>query len=489
MQAKLPVPPGIVMRVTQVAADPSTGAADLAKVIVQDPVLSAQVLRAVNSAFYAPRSRVTTVKRAVSFMGGNAVRNLVLCLAVRELFPERDDFPLEMFWECSLRRAAAARCLGRRKGMPNVEEIFTLSLCQDLGVLLHIQQNPKLAERMAKSMKRPAPERLKVEEFTDGKRHDDLAYDLFKEWKFSEDIYLPVRYHHRVGAAPKQFADRAKLASAAETIADLMLVDDKQGSMQAVQWQLRSAGMGTVQLKPLIDEIARVVVDAADMLQIKVGQQPTFEEIAALASQGLASLNLSYQEMTSRLERSLEEQTHMAEELDKVNKDLEQQASTDGLTGLNNRRAFDECLDRELAQSMRQSKPLSLLIFDVDFFKRFNDTYGHQAGDAVLKTIGDVIKASVRKADVAFRYGGEEFAAVLPCTNQGQALMVAERVRSNIEEMRVPWEGQMLKVTVSIGATTVLGSSQGADAAAAIKASDAALYQAKENGRNQVVLG
>ena len=489
VQNKLPVPPGIVMRVTQVAADPSTGAADLAKIIEQDPVLSAQILKAVNSAFYAPRSRVKNVKRAVSFMGSNAVRNLVLCLAVRELFPDRDDYPLEKFWESSLQRAAAARCLARRKGLPNVEEVFTQALCQDLGVLLHIQQNPKVAARLANALDRPAAERLKIEEYTDGKRHDDLAYELFQEWKFPEEIFLPVRYHHRPGAAPRQYADRAKISMAAETIADLMMVEDKQGSMHMVQFQLRSAGMGTVQLKPLLDEIGRLVVDAAEMLGIKVSELPTYEEIAALASQGLATLNLSYQEMTSRLERSLEEQTEMAQELDKVNKDLEERASTDGLTGLSNRRAFDESLERELAQSQRQNKPLSLIILDVDHFKRFNDDFGHQAGDLVLKQLGGTLTASVRKSDLPARYGGEEFAVVMPFTNQAQAIGVAERVRSNVEQMRVPWEGQMLKVTVSLGCTTVLGSRSDISPEATIKAADAALYEAKENGRNQVVLG
>ena len=259
--------------------------------------------------------------------------------------------------------------------------------------------------------------------------------------------------------------------------------------MHMVQFQLRSAGMGTVQLKPLLDEISRVVLDAANMLQIKVGHQPTYEEIAALASQGLATLNLSYQEMTSRLERSLEEQKEMAQELDKVNKELETKASTDGLTGLNNRRAFDEAMERELAQSQRQGKPLSLLIFDVDHFKRFNDDFGHQAGDLVLKQLGMTLGATVRKADFPARYGGEEFAVVMPFTSQVQAIGVAERIRSNIEEMRVPWEGQMLKVTVSIGCTTVLGSRTDIDVEGAIKAADTALYEAKENGRNQVVLG
>ena len=179
----------------------------------------------------------------------------------------------------------------------------------------------------------------------------------------------------------------------------------------------------------------------------------------------------------------------MAQELDKVNKDLEERASTDGLTGLSNRRAFDESLERELAQSQRQNKPLSLIILDVDHFKRFNDDFGHQAGDLVLKQLGGTLTASVRKSDLPARYGGEEFAVVMPFTNQAQAIGVAERVRSNVEQMRVPWEGQMLKVTVSLGCTTVLGSRSDISPEATIKAADAALYEAKENGRNQVVLG
>ena len=306
-QPILPVAPGIIMQVTQVAADPSSSATDLARVIQKEPVLSAQVIRAVNSAYYSPCSRVSSVQRAVSFMGTDAVRNLVLCLVIRELFPARDDFSLELFWECSLRRAAAARCLATRLCIPDTDEIFTLSLCQDIGVLVHLHLNPKIAPRVNAAMSTPAAARLEVEEREDGKRHDDLAYELFQNWRFPEDLAVPIRYHHRPAAAPKQHATRARLAHAAEAIADLFEVADKHGAIRTASVTTKAAGLAFMDLDPLMEEVGEVVTIAAEMLQITVGQQPTYEQIMEMAIKGLESLGLDLEGATALLQKAMNE--------------------------------------------------------------------------------------------------------------------------------------------------------------------------------------
>ena len=305
-QQNLPVAPGIIMQVTQLAADPDSGAMDLARLIQKEPVLSAQVLRAVNSPYYSPNSRISSVNRAVSYMGSTAIRNLVLCLVVRGSFSVSDDFSLEFFWESSLRRAAAARCLADRLRIPNSEEIFTLGLCQNLGVLVHVQQNPALAAPLAAARDKPAAVRLKLEEQLDGQRHDDLAYDFLNGWKFPEDLVIPIRYHHRPGAAPKQYATRAKLAYAAEALADLFEVADKHGAIKTASMATRAAGMASMMnLKSLMDQVSVVVTDASEMMQITVGPQPTYDEIMELAIKGLESMGLSLEEASAHLDKAL----------------------------------------------------------------------------------------------------------------------------------------------------------------------------------------
>lgn len=482
---RFPVPPGVVMRVTQAAADPAVGAHEIAAIIEQDPVLSAQVLRSVNSPYYSPRSTISSVQRAVSFMGINAVRNLLLCLAVQELFPLQIRFPLEAFWECSLRRGAAAKSLARHKGLPRLEQAFTMGLCQDLGVLLWLQHSPQ-PERYGDAMSLPARQRLELE-LDSGAGHPELGFELFGQWHLPEDLALPIRHHHDPDGAPGPHAEMARLASAAEALADLPVVENKQAAIALAEQQLGAVGLAPDRLSPILDEVAQMVTDAAAMLQIQVQRQPSFEEIAALASKGLLALNLSYQEMTEQLSRAVAEQQRMADQLRELNRELEARAVTDSLTSLPNRRAFDEAFARELARVQRQQHPLSLLLLDIDHFKRFNDTHGHLAGDLVLKEVASTIRRSVREADYPARFGGEEFTVVLPFTDLGGATVAAERIRSAVERLDVQWQDQRLSVTISIGVATARAPIDGESAARTIEEADGALYRAKDQGRNRVV--
>ena len=487
-QTKLPVPPNVVMNVTQTAADPRSSSMDLARILEQDPVLSANMIKAVNSPLYSPRSKISTVSRAVSFMGINAVRNLVLCLAIREIFPHSLAFPLERFWECSLRRAVAARSMGKLLGFPKVEELFTMSLCQDLGVLL-IAQQPALTEPMAAAISQPCDARLVVERSGGGACHDELGHRLFEEWKFPEELSMPVKYHHQPDEVPAEHARRTYLAHAAECLADLLEVEDKQQSLEIAEAALARLDLSPDKLPPLMDEISEGVHEAAEVLGMKVGSQPTYEEITALASQGLVAISMDLQEQTARLQRTLDEQQRMTRRLNDLNAELSERATTDGLTRLPNRRAFDETLQREISRANRQAHPVTLCMMDVDHFKIFNDTYGHQAGDLVLQKVAEVVKESVRQADYPARYGGEEFSVIMPFITQPTARFGAERIRGNIENMRVNWKGRQLKVTVSIGCATVASPGAKYLPAELIKKADDALYKAKEKGRNCVVLG
>ena len=189
-------------------------------------------------------------------------------------------------------------------------------------------------------------------------------------------------------------------------------------------------------------------------------------------------------EMNLKLEQRVSERTA---ELEVANRKLEALSSTDGLTGLYNRRFFDERLDLEVGRSNRNG-PLSLLMIDVDLFKSLNDTYGHLAGDECLKKIARIIAGGVsRKADAVARYGGEEFTVILPDTNADGARNRAEIIRKGIaEDLNFIWEGKQLQVTVSIGVATVAPAGRVLPDDM-IATADKALYEAKRNGRNTVV--
>ena len=158
----------------------------------------------------------------------------------------------------------------------------------------------------------------------------------------------------------------------------------------------------------------------------------------------------------------------------------------DGLTGLYNRRQLEIGLEQEYNRTKRHPSDFSLAILDIDFFKKVNDTYGHQYGDYVLKTVADLMKQSFRKTDLLYRYGGEEFVMIMPETGIEGATIPVQRLRSMVEEYDFDYNGVKAKVTVSIGLT--MNYQDIMSSADIIKSADEALYRAKQGGRNRVVL-
>lgn len=191
--------------------------------------------------------------------------------------------------------------------------------------------------------------------------------------------------------------------------------------------------------------------------------------------------------LAARRQRQEKQLAALAERIEAMGSQLEvarRESTTDGLTQLFNRKAFDEQLERTTQLATFRGGGASLLIFDVDHFKKVNDTWGHPAGDAVLKAVAQAcVRVFKRKSDFVARYGGEELVALVTDLTHAEALALGGRLREAIAALRVPWEGQQLSVTASCGvATWELGEA----AAAWLARADAALYRAKSAGRNRV---
>jgi diguanylate cyclase (GGDEF)-like protein/PAS domain S-box-containing protein len=213
----------------------------------------------------------------------------------------------------------------------------------------------------------------------------------------------------------------------------------------------------------------RILVSARDISQRKEAERHVAEALAAV-------------------ERSRAEMEDINRRLAESNRELQRLSRRDGLTGIANRRHFDEYLELEWRRAERDGRPLSLLIADVDHFKAFNDVYGHQAGDECLRRIAHTIDAQLsRSIDVTARYGGEEFAVILPETPLAGALNIAERMRGAVMGLRIRHEASPVSefVTVSIGAASVIPR-RGETPERLIGAADQALYEAKQGGRNRV---
>jgi len=208
------------------------------------------------------------------------------------------------------------------------------------------------------------------------------------------------------------------------------------------------------------------------------------EFLRMLGAQAMISIS------SARLHDSLEQRVaERTAQLEDANRKLATLSITDGLTGLANRRHFDEVLRTECARAMRSSQPLAVIMLDVDYFKKYNDRYGHQAGDACLIRVAQALAAGMRRAsDLTARYGGEEFSIVLPNTGADEAREIGEALRGAIEALAIDHAGAAAaQVTISVGVAIQSGP-DAADPDALMRLADAALYRAKGAGRNCVVL-
>jgi len=187
--------------------------------------------------------------------------------------------------------------------------------------------------------------------------------------------------------------------------------------------------------------------------------------------------------------RRLIQQFQLYQQLEQANRELQRLATLDGLTGVANRRRFDQYLEDEWWRMIREESPLSLILCDIDFFKKYNDTYGHQAGDACLRRVADALRfCAKRSVDLVARYGGEEFAVVLPNTTTIGASLVAEELRSLVHGLKITHAASNVSeyVTLSLGVASLYPEPD-TPPATLISEADMALYQAKASGRNRYV--
>jgi diguanylate cyclase (GGDEF)-like protein len=215
-------------------------------------------------------------------------------------------------------------------------------------------------------------------------------------------------------------------------------------------------------------------------LQENVGLQVEADDFSEVMSEGL-------NEPLEQLAQTMADNIGLALANLKLRETLRGQAIRDALTGLFNRRYLEETLDREMQRVRRRGGKLGLMMLDLDFFKQFNDTYGHEAGDALLSSLGNLLRTRIRAEDIACRYGGEEFILILPEITLETLLKRAEAIRQGVANLQVHYRGQVLgNISISVG--VALFPDHGDNRDDLLLAVDAALYQAKKQGRNTVVV-
>ena len=490
MSEALPTPPTALVQIVKAAGDPEVSVSALSQMLQAEPSLTAALLAMANSAVYVGDEAVTTVKKAIVTLGLRAVRNVAVAHAVRLITAEADAGDLDgvQFWEDSLRRGSLALILAQTAGYEDGVEAFTLGLIQDLGTLAIAVEHREQSSKIQRSIAFPAPERMEVERQISGQTHVEYLVAKGREWGLPEDMLRVIGLTHsdKPVLADRRLQRLREICMVADAVADVVQTNANPAAISLANQRLDSVTTREpLVMETLLDGASAKMAQMSDEFQIRIGRQPSFRQLMENANEALIQINLSYEELTRRLRQALEEKEQLTRQLRASNAALMRLAATDMLTGVANRRAFTESLNTVLSEAA--SLPASLVMLDIDHFKKINDTWGHAAGDEVLKAVCERMQGVVRSEDVLGRLGGEEFAVLLPNCPQIEAKRVAERLRLAFKKRAVKTsEGVDIKLTASFGGVT-LETAEDVCADDLLKAADTALYAAKARGRDRVV--
>ena len=287
--------------------------------------------------------------------------------------------------------------------------------------------------------------------------------------------------------------------SAQKFLPDLILLDVMMPEIDGYEVCSRLKSEAATQEIPIIfvsalseteDKLKGFRVGAADY----VTKPLRYEEVVARVETHikLSKQQIQLQEQNRQLEKLKEQLLERTAQLETANQTLKRLSNLDGLTQIANRRRLNEYLAESWGCALDQQRPISFIITDIDYFKLYNDTYGHQAGDDCLYQVAQAIQSVVREgSDLAARYGGEEFAVVLPRANTTTALQIALAIRHSIDKLAIPHKNSPVHqyITLSLGVSSVIPEvGTGIRACAMVMAADKALYQAKAQGRNRIVV-
>ncbi len=316
----LPVPPGAAIQVVRACSRPEITHKQLAELIHHDPVLTAEVLRIANSAYFGFRKEVASISHAIGILGYRALRNLVLCTAIRDAvrLDAVSDPDMEKFWEDALRRGVCARSLAQRVGL-DAEECFTIALLQDFGLLVMFYLQPQRCGHWPVLAVADPDERLGLEAELFGMTHTQVGRQLAGTWDLPGELGEAIGAHHedpRDSDGPQAALNR--VARCADWMAAVFSAAEKRTVLERCKALLSEHfGIDPQCSHRLLDSSTEGVEAAAAALGFRLGEPPCFDEVMREANTRLAEENLSYQELTWRLQQTLEERDRYATELRK----------------------------------------------------------------------------------------------------------------------------------------------------------------------------
>ncbi|PHR25233.1 MAG: hypothetical protein COA36_14620 [Desulfotalea sp.] len=489
----LPSPPAIALQILNIVQQQDFSLHDLEKIISADPALTSKMLRLANSSFYSLPNKVGNINRALAVLGTNVIKNIALSFVFTADLrnTERSYFDFDYFWRRSVTTAVAADLVFEATGAKD-EDIFVTALLQDIGILvMFLSQGASYIKVLKKAVSNDDINLMQAEREEYRFDHQHFGALLLEDWGIPSTITAPMRYHHEPELAPAELSKKASILDVATLLSSIYTNKKTAQNVKALQKKLESFfPMDSDKTRDLLDNVATKSLEILKIFDIDPGDIKPYSQMLQEANDELGKLNLSYEQLILELKESKDKAELFASELRFANEKLETLAFRDGLTNLFNHRYFQEALVKELSRAKRYGHPLSLLLFDIDHFKKVNDNYGHPAGDQVLVNMAKAIMNAVRPSDIIARYGGEEFGVILPETDFSGMKVFAERLRRCVAANVTETGEHSIKITISCGGAHFspgeFASVEELSPSLLINTADKALYISKDNGRNMV---
>lgn len=484
---RLPSPPGVALKILEAVRSEEYSFEDIAKIIMADPALTARILKVANSSLFGLPSPVESLHQATALIGTNAIKNIALSFVIVQDFQDvpQGSFDLNLFWKRSITTAVAAESLAEQVGLKD-GDIFVSGLLQDLGFLILYLADPENFVILLDEKRVNNKSTCEAEKEQYGFDHTEVSYYLLSTWGLPEKMCQSIQLHH-TELKSEACNESAVVLGLANKISAIYHGTNSNTHSQVVQSSLEDGyDISSEQAGDLIDTVGEKSREILELFTIDPGEMKPFSQIMQEANEELGKLNFSYAQIVLELKQSKQNADKLALELKLANERLRDLAYRDSLTGLFNHRYFTEILTSEVERASRYKNPLSLVFIDIDFFKKVNDTFGHPAGDHVLREVAGTFIKLLRNCDIVARYGGEEFAIILPETKGSSAKVLAQRVRRGIEQLDIRFEKNRIPITISCGIASCDYITESLDHEGFVKLSDQALYKAKENGRNRV---